>query len=153
MTEQQYPRVGETLYVGTLKNGLPVYVDKKPGFGKCFAFFATNYGGMDIRFQLDGVWQDTPEGVAHFLEHKLFDTEDGNALQDMAAAGASPNAFTSSAITGYYFECTEQFELNLKTLLSFVSVPYFTEESVAKEQGIIAQEIRMGDDDPEQQVF
>ncbi|MEG2679108.1 MAG: pitrilysin family protein [Oscillospiraceae bacterium] len=153
MEEKTYGRIGETLYCGTLTNGLPVYVDVKPGFEKQFAFFATNYGGMDTRFQLDGVWQDTPDGVAHFLEHKLFDTEDGNALQDMAAAGASPNAFTSSAITGYYFECTEKFRENLKTLLSFVSIPYFTPESVQKEQGIIAQEIRMGDDDPEQQVF
>jgi predicted Zn-dependent peptidase len=108
---------------------------------------------MDVRFQLDGQWHDTPEGVAHFLEHKMFDTEDGNALQDLAAAGASPNAFTSNAITGYYFECTEKFENNLKTLLSFVSIPWFTPESVDKEQGIIGQEIRMVEDDPEWRVY
>ena len=76
-----------------------------------------------------------------------------NALQDLAANGASPNAFTSTDITGYYFESTEKFEENLKTLLSFVSIPYFTPESVAKEQGIIGQEIRMVEDDPENQVF
>jgi predicted Zn-dependent peptidase len=145
--------VGETVYHEVLENGLHVYVDPKPEFGKYYAFFATNYGGMDVRFQLDGQWHDTPEGVAHFLEHKMFDTKDGNALQDLAANGASPNAFTSNAITGYYFECTEKFEDNLKTLLSFVSVPWFTPESVDKEQGIIGQEIRMVDDNPNWRVY
>ncbi len=115
--------------------------------------FATNYGGMDMKFHLDGQWRDTPAGVAHFLEHKMFDTEDGNALQDLAANGASPNAFTSSALTGYYFESTEKFCDNLKILLSFVSIPWFTQESVDKEQGIIGQEIRMVEDDPDNQVF
>lgn len=83
----------------------------------------------------------------------MFDTEDGNALQDLAANGASPNAFTSSAMTGYYFESTEKFYENLKILLSFVSIPWFTRESVDKEQGIIGQEIRMVEDDPDNQVF
>ena len=153
MEQKNYARIGETLYHETLENGLHIYVDPKPEFGKYYAFFATNYGGMDVRFQLDGQWHDTPEGVAHFLEHKMFDTEDGNALQDLAANGASPNAFTSNAITGYYFECTEKFEDNLKTLLSFVSVPWFTPESVDKEQGIIGQEIRMVEDDPNWRVY
>lgn len=153
MVSKEYPRIGETIYHGELPNGLHIYVDVKPEFSKSYAFFATNYGGMDMRFQLDGQWHDTPAGVAHFLEHKMFDTKDGNALQDLAANGASPNAFTSTAITGYYFESTEKFEENLKILLSFVSVPYFTEESVAKEQGIIGQEIRMYEDDPETQAF
>jgi predicted Zn-dependent peptidase len=153
MEELRYPRVGEKLYHQVLDNGLHIYVDPKPEFGKSYAFFATSYGGMDVRFQLDGQWHDTPEGVAHFLEHKMFDTQDGNALQDLAAAGASPNAFTSNAITGYYFECTQRFEENLRTLLSFVSVPWFTPESVDKEQGIIGQEIRMVEDDPEWRVY
>ncbi len=153
MEQKNYPRIGETLIHEVLDNGLHIYVDPKPEFGKYYAFFATNYGGMDVRFQLDGQWHDTPEGVAHYLEHKMFDTEDGNALQDLAANGASPNAFTSNAITGYYFSCTEKFEDNLKTLLSFVSVPWFTPESVAKEQGIIGQEIRRVEDDPDWKVF
>lgn len=153
MVKKEYPRIGESLYHGELVNGLHVYVDVKPEFFKSYAFFATNYGGMDMRFQLNGEWHDTPAGVAHFLEHKMFDTKDGNALQDLAANGASPNAFTSSAITGYYFESTEKFEENLKILLSFVSEPWFTPESVDKEQGIIGQEIRMIEDDPENQVF
>lgn len=153
MVNQEYPRIGEKMYHAVLENGLHVYVDSKPGFQKSYAFFATNYGGMDMRFRLNGEWHDTPAGVAHFLEHKMFDTKDGNALQDLAANGASPNAFTSFAITGYYFESTEKFFDNLKILLSFVSVPYFTPESVNKEQGIIGQEIRMIEDDPENQVF
>ena len=153
MVCKEYPQVGEKLYHAALENGLHVYVDVKPEFSKSFAFFATNYGGMDMRFFLDGKWHDTPAGVAHFLEHKMFDTKDGNALQDLAANGASPNAFTSTALTGYYFESTEKFEENLRILLSFVSEPWFTPESVDKEQGIIGQEIRMVEDDPENQVF
>lgn len=153
MIKKDYDRIGESLFHAVLENGLHIYVDVKPEYAKSYAFFATNYGGMDMKFQLDGQWHDTPAGVAHFLEHKMFDTEDGNALQNLAANGASPNAFTSSAITGYYFVSTEQFEENLKTLLSFVSVPYFTPESVEKEQGIIGQEIRMIEDDPSWRVF
>ena len=133
MEKKRYDRVGETLFHKVLGNGLSIYVAPKPGFQKSYAFFATNYGGMDMRFQLEGKWLDTPAGVAHFLEHKTFDTEDGNALQDLAANGASPNAFTSTSMTGYYFESTEKFEENLKILLSFVSVPYYTQESVDKE--------------------
>ena len=153
MNHLDFPRVGERMYREVLENGLHVFVFPKPEFQKSYAFFATNYGGMDLRFCLDGTWHDTPAGVAHYLEHKMFDTREGNALQKLTANGASPNAFTSNAITGYYFECTEQFEENLKTLLSFVSVPYFTQESVDKEQGIIGQEIRMVEDDPDNQVF
>lgn len=153
MEQRNYPRVGERLYHTVLDNGLHIYVDPKPEFGKYFAFFATNYGGMDVRFRLDGQWHDTPEGVAHYLEHKMFDTEDGNALQDLAANGCEPNAFTSTAITGYHFQCTEKFLDNLKILLSFVSVPWFTEESVAKEQGIIGQEICMTEDSPGYRLY
>ena len=153
MVSKQYPRIGEELYHAELENGLHIYVDPKPDFQKSYAFFATNYGGMDMRFKLAGDWQDTPAGVAHFLEHKMFDTQDGNALQDLAQNGASPNAFTSSAITGYYFESTEKFYDNLKILLSFVSIPWFTPESVDKEQGIIGQEIGMIEDNPEWQVY
>ncbi len=153
MEKRVYDKIGETLYTETLPNGLAVYVVPKPEFGKSYAFFATRYGGMDTRFQLDGQWYDTPAGIAHYLEHKMFDTEDGNALQDMAANGANPNAFTANAMTGYYFECTEKFEENLRILLSFVSIPYFTEESVEKERGIIGQEIRMIEDEPEWRVY
>ena len=153
MNEKHYPRVGETVVWHTLPNGLPVCVIRKPGYARKYAFFATRYGGMDLRFRLDGRWLDTPAGIAHYLEHKMFDTKEGNALQELAKNGAEPNAFTSNAITGYYFDSTEHFEENLRILLSFVSVPYFTDESVQKEQGIIGQEIGMIEDNPEWQVY
>ncbi len=153
MEEKRYERLGMDLFHGQLPNGLHIFVDKRPGYSKQFAFFATRYGGLDMRFQTADGWRDTPAGVAHFLEHKLFDTKDGNALQLMAANGADPNAFTSFGITGYFFQCTQGFEENLKTLLGFVTEPYFTPESVAKEQGIIGQEIAMGDDEAETEVF
>ena len=154
MDKLEYAALGQTIYHCILPNGLNIYVDVRPEYGKQFAFFATRYGGMDLRFRgEDGDWLDTPAGVAHFLEHKSFDTEDGNALQRMAANGVDPNAFTSSSMTGYYFDGVQGFEENLRTLLSFVSVPWFTPESVDKEQGIIAQEIRMGEDDPNDEAY
>ena len=148
-----YPRIGEEVIRTTLENGLPVFVVPKKDYRRKYAMFATRYGGMDMRFQLNGQWLDTPAGIAHYLEHKMFDTEAGNALQELAKNGAEPNAFTSNAITCYYFDSTEKFYENLEILLSFVSVPYFTDESVEKEQGIIAQEINMIEDNPEWQVY
>ncbi len=153
MEKCSFARVGETMYHEKLENGLHVFVFPKPEFQKSYAFFATNYGGMDMRFCLNGEWHNTPAGVAHYLEHKMFDTEEGNALQDLAANGASPNAFTSDDITGYYFDSTEKFEENLRILLSFVSVPWFTQESVDKERGIIGQEIGMIEDNPDWKCF
>ncbi len=154
MDKLEYTTLGQTVHHCLLPNGLNIYVDVRPEFGKQFAFFATRYGGMDLRFRgEDGEWLDTPAGVAHFLEHKTFDTEDGNALQRMAANGVDPNAFTSSSMTGYYFDGVQGFEENLRTLLSFVSVPWFTPESVDKEQGIIGQEIRMCEDDPNDEAY
>ena len=149
MQKTEYKNIGETLYACTLPNGLRVRVLPKPGFNSLYAVFATNYGGAHRAFTLDGQHIDTPAGVAHFLEHKMFDLPGGdNALNILTANGADPNAFTSSGMTAYYFECTENFEQNLRMLLHFVSTPYFTPETVQKEQGIIAQEIRMGEDNP-----
>lgn len=148
-----YPRLGEQAIRHTLPNGLPVCVVPKEGYSRKYAMFATRYGGMDMRFEKDGEWLDTPAGIAHYLEHKMFDTAEGNALQELAKNGAEPNAFTSNAMTAYYFDSTEHFFENLKILLSFVSIPYFTEESVVKEQGIIGQEIGMIEDNPEWQVY
>ncbi|MGI6014239.1 MAG: EF-P 5-aminopentanol modification-associated protein YfmH [Oscillospiraceae bacterium] len=154
MRIKQYPKINETVYSAELENGLAINIIAKPGYSKCFAMFATNYGGADRRFRLHDDWIDTPAGVAHFLEHKMFDTPDGgNALTVLSARGASPNAFTSSGMTAYHFECTSDFEENLRTLLSFVSVPYFTEESIQKEQGIIGQEIRMVEDMPGHAIY
>ena len=149
MNKHEYPHLGETLYEEALPNGLSILVAVKPGFCKNAAFFATRYGGADRRFKVNGEWIDTPAGVAHFLEHKMFDMPDGrNVLSDFAALGARPNAFTSSGRTAYYFTGSENFMENLRLLLTYVSTPYYTEESVAKEQGIIGQEICMSEDEP-----
>ena len=154
MQSKEYARLGETLYSSTLPNGLALHILPKPGFRSFYAVFAANYGGAHRRFVLDGETLDTPAGVAHYLEHKMFDLPDGdNALNLLSANGADPNAFTSSGITCYYFQCTDRFEENLKLLLHFVSTPYFTAETVQKERGIIAQEIRMGEDSPGSAVY
>lgn len=149
MQKKNYENIGECIYEGTLENGLRIRVIPKKGFSSFYAAFATDYGGAHRRFAVDGQIIDTPAGVAHFLEHKMFDLPNGdNALNMLSANGADPNAFTSSGITCYYFQCTHSFEENLRLLLHFVSTPYFTDETVQKEQGIIAQEIRMGEDNP-----
>ena len=149
MNKHEYKNIGEVLYSATLPNGLRLSVVPKPGFNSFYAVFAANYGGAHRCFELDGQKISTPAGVAHFLEHKMFDLPGGdNALNILTANGADPNAFTSSGMTAYYFQCTEHFEENLRMLLHFVSTPYFTPETVEKEQGIIAQEIRMGEDNP-----
>ena len=148
-----YPLLGETVFRQKLPNGLEVVVVRKPYHAKSYAFFAVRYGGMDMRFQLDGKWLDTPAGIAHYLEHKMFDTETGSVMQEFAKNGAADNAFTSSAITAYYVTSIGRFYDNLRILLSYVSVPYFTRESVEKEQGIIAQEIQETEDDPDWRVY
>ena len=99
MNQSFYERIGESVYRETLPNGLQVCVVPKPGYAKKYAFFATRYGGMDTRFRLDGKWLDTPAGIAHYLEHKMFDTKEGNALQLMEKNCAERNAFTSNAMT------------------------------------------------------
>ena len=154
MRNKDYPGIGEKLFSATLPNGLELRIVPKPGFQSFYAVFATNYGGSHRRFELDGRTVDTPAGVAHFLEHKMFDLPNGdNALNILSANGADPNAFTSSGVTCYFFQCTNGFEENLRMLLHFVSTPYFTAETVQKEQGIIAQEIRMGEDDPGSAIY
>ena len=154
MNKIEYKNIGETVFCGELPNGLQVYVIPKPGFQSFYAIYGTKYGGAMRRFSLDGQMHDTPAGVAHFLEHKMFDLPGGdNALNILSANGADPNAFTSSGATCYYFRCTSGFEENLRMLLHFVSTPYFTEETVQKEQGIIGQEIRMGDDSPGSEIY
>lgn len=153
MKISHFDAVGETVYASHLSNGLQVYVMPRPGFTKQFAFFAANYGGNDLTYQWNGQQKEAPAGTAHFLEHKLFDTNEGSADVKLATGGAIANAFTSPSMTAYFFECTGHFDENLEILLQFVSEPYFTEESVQKEQGIIGQEIEMGTDDPGTQVY
>ena len=153
MKMAEYPRLGETVFRQTLSNGLEVVTVRKPFHAKSYAFLAVRYGGMDLRFQTEGRWRETPAGIAHYLEHKMFDMASENVMQSFARNGASDNAFTSNAMTAYYFTSTAHFYENLRILLRFVSTPYFTQESVDKEQGIIAQEIQETEDDPDWRVY
>ena len=148
-----YPDLDEKVYWDTLPGGLTIAVVPRPGFQKKLAYFVTNYGSIHTGYSIDGKPYQAPDGVAHFLEHKMFDLPRGEVSAEFAAMGASPNAFTSYDMTAYYFSCTEHFDENLRLLLEFVSTPYFTKESVAKEQGIIGQEIQMSSDNPDHRVF
>ncbi|WHH58881.1 pitrilysin family protein [Petroclostridium sp. X23] len=145
----------ETLYHGVDESGLKVYILPKKGYSKSYAIFATQYGSVDSNFVVPGEENVTevPDGIAHFLEHKLFEEKDGNVFDKFSRLGASANAFTSFNTTAYLFSCTSEFYKSLDILLDFVQNPYFTDESVQKEQGIIGQEIRMYDDDPNWRVF
>ena len=153
MNMTHYPLLDEKLYRTVLPNGLTVVVNPRKGFQRKVAYFVTNYGSIHTKFTLDGETYETPEGVAHYLEHKMFDLPGRDVNEEFAALGANPNAFTSYDMTAYYFSCTEHFSQCLKLLLEFVSTPYFTQESVDKERGIIEQEILMYADAPDSQVF
>lgn len=149
-----YGTIGDTLCSCVLENGLRVFVIPKPEFRLSFAMLAVNYGGAMRRFSLDGKARSTPAGVAHYLEHKMFDMPDGsNVMARFSAMGASPNAFTSAGMTAYHFDTTRSFGDCLRLLLEYVSTPYFTPESVAAEQGIIGQEICMIEDSPSYAVY
>ena len=154
MTALHYPELDETLYRETLENGLTVLTVPRKNFSKKIAYFVTDYGSIHTDFQLEGKEYHVPAGVAHFLEHKMFDLPgDRDVSAEFAALGASTNAFTSYDMTAYYFSCTDHFDACLRLLLEFVSTPYFTEESVEKEQGIIDQEIGMNEDAPDSVIF
>jgi predicted Zn-dependent peptidase len=150
---QQYSTLREEIQSACLPNGLRVYYIPKTGFQKTFAMLAADFGSIDCCFTLDGTRHQVTPGVAHFLEHKMFEEEDGNALQKFSALGAQPNAFTSHTMTAYHFTSTERFYEALEILLRFVTHPYFTEENVSKEKGIIGQEISMLDDTPGWQAY
>jgi len=144
----------ENILFGTHESGLRVYIIPKEGFSKYYAIYGTEYGSLDQSLKVSGEEIRLPDGIAHFLEHKLFEEEDGkNAFDKFSVTGASSNAFTSFDMTAYLFSCTEKFYENLDILLEFVNNPYFTDENVAKEQGIIGQEIKMYDDDPSWRLF
>lgn len=151
MNKKYYEKIGETLYSYEHPTGLKVYMVSKPGFSKFSACFSTHFGSIDNTFVPIGEteMETVPDGVAHFLEHKVFEQEDGgNVFEMFAAGGASANAYTSFNMTNYYFWSTSNYEKNLETLIKFVQAPYFTKENVEKEQGIIGQEIGMYDDNP-----
>ena len=154
MTRIDYPELDETLCTQTLPNGLTVCVVPRKGFTKSLAYFVTDYGSVHTEYSINGEKIQAPAGVAHYLEHKMFDLPGNRDVSaEFAAMGALTNAFTSYDMTAYYFSCTEHFEECLRLLLEFVSTPYFTEESVEKERGIIDQEIGMNEDAPDSVVF
>lgn len=155
MNKTEYEQINETLYHEVLPNGLTVYLLPKNDYHKTYGLFSTNYGSIDNEFIPYGEKEKVkvPDGIAHFLEHKLFEKEDGDVFQLFGQQGASANAFTSFTKTSYLFSTTDQVEKNLTTLIDFVQAPYFTEETVNKEKGIIGQEIQMYEDDPNWRMF
>lgn len=146
--------VKDKYYVLDHPSGLTIYVYPKEGYQSTYAIIGTKYGSVNTRFKVDDGEEITvPDGIAHYLEHKLFESEDGDAFARYAKTGASANAYTSFEKTCYLFSCTDNFEESLEILLDFVQSPYFTAETVAKEQGIIGQEIKMYDDSPSWRVM
>lgn len=144
-------KTGESLYYGTHKSGLSIYIMPRKDYTSTYAIFGTKYGSVDSDFVVPGEEDIThvPDGIAHFLEHKMFEQEDGsNVFESFAKTGAMCNAYTSFNLTGYLFKSSSNPYAALKVLLDYVQKPYFTKENVDKEQGIIGQEINMGDDDP-----
>ena len=154
MKKTYYPELDETLYTRVLENGLTVAVVPRKGFTKKLAYFVTDYGSIHTDYVLEGKVHKAPAGVAHYLEHKMFDLPGKRDVSaEFAEMGAMTNAFTSYDMTAYYFSTTENFDGCLRLLLEFVSTPYFTEESVEKERGIIDQEIGMNQDSPDSRIF
>ncbi len=131
-------------------SGYKIFVYPKENYSSSYAIFGTKYGSIDTCFKVEGQekFTEIPEGIAHFLEHKLFESEELDAFARYAKTGASANAYTSFDKTCYLFSCTDNFEDSLEILFDFVQNPYFTEQTVQKQQGIIGQEIRMYEDEP-----
>ncbi|MDN6128042.1 MAG: insulinase family protein, partial [Tetragenococcus halophilus] len=154
MNKKVYSTLNEKLYTEVLDNGLTVFILPKREFHKTYGLFSTNYGSIDNEFAYQGEKRKkVPDGIAHFLEHKMFEKKEGDIFQEFGRLGASANAFTSFTKTSYLFSATDHIKDNLLTLLDFVQAPYFTPETVEKEKGIIAQEIQMYQDNPDWQLF
>jgi len=155
MKKITFDQLQEELFHEKMANGLNVYILPKKGFNKTFATFTTKYGSVDNTFVPLGKdeYVKVPDGIAHFLEHKLFEKEDGDVFQQFSRQGASANAFTSFTRTAYLFSSTSDVEKNLETLIDFVQDPYFSEKTVEKEKGIIGQEITMYDDNPDWRLY
>jgi predicted Zn-dependent peptidase len=155
MEKINFDQLQEALYHEKMSNGLNVYILPKNGFNKTYATFTTKYGSVDNTFIPLGKdeYVKVPDGIAHFLEHKLFEKEDGDVFQQFSRQGASANAFTSFTRTAYLFSSTSDVEKNLETLIDFVQEPYFSEKTVEKEKGIIGQEITMYDDNPDWRLY
>lgn len=149
-------KVKEKLYIEKLENGLTIMIVPKKGIQKKYVIWGTNYGSNDSKFIVPGEKEPTevPKGVAHFLEHKMFEQESGiNSLDTLTALGVEANAYTTNDHTAYLFECTDNFYEGLDELMDYVQHPYFTDENVEKEKGIISQEIKMYDDEPNWRLY
>ena len=148
--------VKEKMYIEKMKNGLTVIIVPKENTNKKYAIIGTHFGSIDNEFIIPGEEKNTkiPDGVAHFLEHKMFEQENGkNSLDVLSNLGVDANAYTTNDYTAYLIEGTNNFEEAFKELMNYVQHPYVTDENVKKEQGIIAQEINMYQDDPGTQVY
>ncbi len=148
-------KLGESYFEAVHKSGLKIQVYPKKNYASTYVIFGTRYGSIDTQFKLpsDSEFTSVPEGIAHFLEHKLFESEDLDAFQRYAETGANANAYTSFDKTCYLFSCSDNLEQSLEILMDFVTHPYFTEATVKKEQGIIGQEIKMCQDEPSWEVL
>ncbi len=148
-------RLGDCYYKYEHESGLTILLAPMEGFNTAYAMFGTAYGSIDtcIKTAENGEFTKLPEGIAHYLEHKLFESDECSAFERYAKTGANANAFTAFDRTAYLFSCSDKFEESIEILLDFVTHPYFTPENVAKEQGIIGQEIRMYDDSPDWKVL
>ena len=149
-------KIKEKLYIEKLENGLTIMIIPKKGIQKKYAMWSTNYGSVDNKFIIPGENNETnvPDGVAHFLEHKMFEQENGtNSLDVLTELGVNANAYTTTNHTAYLFESTDNFYEALDELMDYLQHPYFTDQNVEKEKGIIAQEINMYNDYPEWEVY
>lgn len=156
MQKIECKKIKETAYIEKLENGLKVIIIPKETARRKYVIWGTNFGSIDNHFKLPGTQEEIeiPDGVAHFLEHKMFEQENGtDSLATLMALGADANAYTTNDYTAYLFECTENFEEALTELMDYVQHPYFTDQTVAKEQGIIGQEITMYDDEIGWQLY
>ncbi|NLK11469.1 MAG: insulinase family protein, partial [Staphylococcus equorum] len=150
MNEKYYKQIDEKVYEAELNNGLKLFIIPKKGFQKTFVTYTTQFGSLDNKFKPHGsdTYVTVPDGVAHFLEHKLFENEEEDLFTAFAEDNAQVNAFTSFDRTSYLFSATDNVDRNIKRLLTMVETPYFTKETVDKEKGIIEEEIKMYQEQP-----
>ncbi|WP_414052673.1 EF-P 5-aminopentanol modification-associated protein YfmH [Macrococcus animalis] len=154
MKQTYYKAIDETLFETVLENGMKLFVTPKKGFQKSYVTMTTKYGSIHNDFVTsDGKTVHMPKGIAHFLEHKMFEKEEGDMFNAFSKYGSSANAFTSYDRTSYLFTTVESLKENIKLLVDMLQNPYFTKESVEKEVGIIAEEIKMYQDQPNYRLY
>ena len=146
--------IKEKVYIEKLENGMTLICIPKKDILKKYIIIGINYGSNDNKFEVNGEKIEIPEGVAHYLEHKMFEQENGkNSLDVLSSLGVNANAFTTNDLTAYLFGCTDNFYEAMDELFNYVQNPYFTDENVEKERGIIRQEIQMYKDEPQTELY